>query len=650
MAAASGEAGDVPRKETRTAKAYADQSSLMGELEVSMLLQSHEDAELEEAAVEQEKAASAKRRAELDDPLAGKVIFPLTHMRITRTQGTTLRLCFLALLLTISMVRRRRVRCATLHTSHLYPSILPHQVIPSLYSLYRQFFYRPGDVSPPFDPNGDLYFSADLCRLTLLDTPKSNDQVQLSIRMSRPRDQTFRFIRENFQSIIDATLPETALALDSAANSVNISTSNAAIPCEVDLRLPYQYNGTLYISSNVADLVVQTPPGAFQSGKEVVLGPTGHVSVYAADSMHVDLTSIVGGRVSVSAERGIVNLRDVYTDSSIDIGTRYRAECDLSLLNATSPAFSSFNATDNSTSPTLSGFCTTRGGEVYITTSATRYPHASGAFVRVNASEPSGVICATAPARTELFQDSSSCGLPEQGGAANSGTGSSQLSCSMIVDLCDSEFISDNATFVDGLTCGTTLGSVPVHEHSVSVTRGGVYAGLLNDQIVRAEGYAVSDGGAFSAGVSLDPATRRVLQSIQAWVDREPSYDAIVAIDLAQQNAGRWLFATKDVYLQLEPHWLSAFSASMLNPRFREVPARFNPGFCPVSVLQAAPASQQGAVAGRGPGLGTQESGKISEAILGDIVQLVTEASRRYVLGQKSPRSLKPSLGTLCSW
>ena len=111
---------DEPVVATRTAKAFAEQGALMEELEVSMLLQSHSDAKEESVVAAQEQAKAASRRAELDDPLAGKVIFPLTHMRITRTQSTTLRLFFLLLLLFVSVVSEAVLLCGHAASTHTH--------------------------------------------------------------------------------------------------------------------------------------------------------------------------------------------------------------------------------------------------------------------------------------------------------------------------------------------------------------------------------------------------------------------------------------------------------------------------------------------------------------------------------------------------
>ena len=137
----------------RTERAFESQSKLLEELEVSMLLQSHEDAKAEESRTKTEKEGSSKLKAKhckhlTDTTIAGcrstvsfsqltvwqeplffrlptckshKLQLPAgvsdsnkIRRRITRTSSATLRFCFLFTVLGLLVV------------------------IPALYSLYRQ--------------------------------------------------------------------------------------------------------------------------------------------------------------------------------------------------------------------------------------------------------------------------------------------------------------------------------------------------------------------------------------------------------------------------------------------------------------------------------------------------------------------------------
>ncbi len=93
-----GSIAGTPKK--RTERAFESQSRLLEELEVSMLLQSHEDAKAELDRTEVEKQASSKLKAKhckrtcrpakfliiltanifTADSLAGAIVFPITHM------------------------------------------------------------------------------------------------------------------------------------------------------------------------------------------------------------------------------------------------------------------------------------------------------------------------------------------------------------------------------------------------------------------------------------------------------------------------------------------------------------------------------------------------------------------------------------------
>jgi hypothetical protein len=323
------------------------------------------------------------------------------------------------------------------------------------------------------------------------------------------------------------------------------------------VQLPYLYNFTVSVQSATAtSLNVFTPERMFSSRQSVFLGPTGTISVQTQAAIRLEMQSLNGGSLVAQAERGVVKLEDVYANSNIAIGTAYHPECDFTGLNSRMNRNSSSAAFNGSIGAQISDICSTRGGEVYISATADRYPHELGHFVRLNATEPSGVICAAAPARSELFAGSSTCGLPEN----TASMPASGLKCDMLVDLCDVAVTSNNATQVNALSCGTGIFDQPTHSHAISVTRGGVYISMFNPNISSVTGYAVSDGGAFAAGVQLDPATRRALQSLQAWIDAEPSSDALISVDLEEQNAGKWLFSTKDVYLQLQPQWIAPFS------------------------------------------------------------------------------------------
>lgn len=108
-----------------------------------------------------------------------------------------------------------------------------------------------------------------------------------------------------------------------------------------------------------------------------------------------------------------------------------------------------------------------------------------------------------------------------------------------------------------------------------------------------------------------------------------PSTDAVALIDLSTQGAGKWIFGTRDVYLQLEPHWLGVLSASMMMPRLQSIKARLSPGFCPLSALSTGQASE----------LGTDASGLISDALMATIMAGATnvDAAATYLVAKNTP-------------
>jgi hypothetical protein len=544
------------------------------------------------------------------------------------------------------------------------------------------------------------------CLVRLAPNTAAQDNL-VHVSMARPRSTTYSWLRTSLGFFLDTFLPsavfETAADASGLGTTVWVGVANTGMPCVLTVTPPHRSNRTLRV---VDDRVLDLAPSVVSSAaategdaatnvtvafedtslrgrllsivttgesvsESVVLGDGGELVVVAADRLALALQSVRGGVTRVSAERGVVRLADHFGDVEVDLGTRELAEC----AAAQQLLAAALNASANATSATaaavasISDFCLSRGGDVHITSSTTYYPFpgtdgAGGGtpqlaglppVVRLNASEPSGVICAAGPGRSIVSESQEGCGSDgalafvaalDALSSANATSALSAspsfegLSCSMVVDLCDAASLSTNASEVRASSCATTdlYGGAlpPVHTYTVRTVRGGVYAALMRPGATSVQSYAVADGGAFAGDVSFDPATLRVLRTLQSWIDSVPGTDALVSLDLVLQSAGLWAFASREVFLQLEPQWLAAFSLGMLVPRFRALDGRLHPGFCPVSALQAAPEERRLALEGvDGELLGTAQSGAVSAAIVDNVRREVTDNSRTYVAGQR---------------
>ena len=78
--------------------------------------------------------------------------------------------------------------------------------------------------------------------------------------------------------------------------------------------------------------------------------------------------------------------------------------------------------------------------------------------------------------------------------------------------------------------------------------------------------------------MALGPAALRALTQLVPWILEEPNTDAVAVLDMSMQHAGRWLFATRQVFLELEPHYLASFSAGMMAPRVAKAAVGLAPG------------------------------------------------------------------------
>lgn len=95
-------------------------------------------------------------------------------------------------------------------------------------------------------------------------------------------------------------------------------------------------------------------------------------------------------------------------------------------------------------------------------------------------------------------------------------------------------------------------------------------------------------GGESVGLVRLDRAAQLALSEVRDWVDEMPTAPAILTVRLdgpGQRSLGYFYFTTSPPYALLEPHWLAAFSASLLQPRARWLAVRAARPTCPYAPL-----------------------------------------------------------------
>lgn len=422
------------------------------------------------------------------------------------------------------------------------------------------------------------------------------------------------------------------------ASAVVIGVSPSS-PCQATLAVPANYMGPLVVTHSSTTTLYDKAAFRVRDSEHSV-GPfhASALTVLAADALDLALVKpAVFGPISITAQRGIVSLHNVSAAYSIqvDIGSSLDSLCAAgaaAALQAAQNASAATNATagGNSTAAVggsgLPAPCTRRGGEVYVMLDSGSVP--LGSAVYLNASEPTGAVCAVAPALQTVVPGMctlSSAAAASGGTSAASDTSRQELvaaavpthACSTGILLCPGVQGASN------YTCATS----PASAGSLNLAaRGGVYvylpkvgATLAQAQTAQVQGVASSadateelaagrrlhmnatagtnssalvsgalamaTAGGFAGGSSLDTSSLRALAAVPAWVRSLTSADALVRIDLRQQGAGQWFWTTRPVYLQLEPHWVAAFSAGLLLPATRTLQSRFSPGLCPGSAL-----------------------------------------------------------------
>lgn len=412
--------------------------------------------------------------------------------------------------------------------------------------------------------------------------------LRLEQQLSAARTPTIQGAVSRTDGVIDV------MRANDAPGGMNYISASVApdspVPCSLNLALPVDFDATVFISSNGTDL-----PLIVTAGDSLTV-PLAKINVFGRNHLDVRLPRLTVDSLAVSGDRGEVILESFVGNATIDIGTWFDPLCQ---------------------KPPLPDSCFTRGGDIYLTGRASDYPASSAMHVR--AAQRQDVVCTVAAGlqvnEVELdgctsvlgFLDANSTALLANNTDVLGGNGTCYRDVTMYSEA--SSGVLQPARFMD-----------------LSTTGGGIYVSIVEDESFPVEQYAVEQGEPFErAQLAVDPGAQRSLATLQAWVDEVQGTDAVVFIDMDVQNAGAWLFATREVFLQLQPHWLAAFSAGMLTPRHKRISARLVPGFCPISALNAAT-----------NGVGIKESGEIADMLLGLIVQDPTEQSRTYVVGKKS--------------
>ncbi len=72
------------------------------------------------------------------------------------------------------------------------------------------------------------------------------------------------------------------------------------------------------------------------------------------------------------------------------------------------------------------------------------------------------------------------------------------------------------------------------------------------------------------------------LSTVSTWFNAEVGWDSIAILDvyIPQAQDRMWLYSSSRAYLELQPYWLSTFSASILSPRIERFTTRLLSGIC----------------------------------------------------------------------
>jgi hypothetical protein len=244
--------------------------------------------------------------------------------------------------------------------------------------------------------------------------------------------------------------------------------------------------------------------------------------------------------------------------------------------------------------------CGSRGGDISVS-------YAGGALrggsVRVNVTQDRGAICLGADTAVATLSNNATCNavpLPMPTNGTNGPVLPQSLQCHMEALLYAGVPHSGNPGVVYTLTAVAVNGAVRVQAGS-------------NSSI-----FSVLDGGAFSNGVMLDVASRLALSSLSDFINNVPNSDVVAAIDAGRD--GRWLFATRIVFLELQPYLITALSASLMTPRLLQRSVRLFPGRCSApDFLNATSVNDYGAV---------------STVLTNAIIPVITDVTGPYTVGR----------------
>jgi hypothetical protein len=298
---------------------------------------------------------------------------------------------------------------------------------------------------------------------------------------------------------------------------------------------------------------------------------TGSAGESTASPAFGNHTSVIieAKNVDVVGDSLSAQLLEVRADTGRVVFTNFMASAIINVGTALPPMQCAWV---DASSPTPQQECGSRGGDITVSYAAGSL---QGGSVRVNATQELGAICLGADTAVRTQTSNVTCATRHP----TNGTSVPQsVQCSMEALL--SAGVPRSAVdpeIVFSLTAAAVNGAVRVHV--------GGNSSMFN----------VLDGGAFSNGITLDVASTLALGTLTNLVNAVPNSDVVAAIDAGRD--GRWLFATRSVFLELQPYLLTALSASLMTPRLAQFHARIFPGRCSADdFLNATSVNDFGAV------------------------------------------------------
>lgn len=290
------------------------------------------------------------------------------------------------------------------------------------------------------------------------------------------------------------------------------------------------------------------------------------------------LPNLFAGSINATLQRGSVYLHSLTTARGAFLRT------------GVNPVDGTLCPEPSATATRLEGEdpCTVAGGDVVVSALDA---------VTVSATQPRGIICLTAGTvnvtDTDCTTGAAATGADADVDVDASNTTQAETGAAVLPGGCT---IAGTLCRANDTTCGTDpaswLAGAPRQQVACEVVDGGCYVSLPAGAVpaVPASRYAFKAGPAFAAGtaaIAFDAAADRELTSVPEFVAEDEAWDVVVATDVVDSSLQRlFMYATRLPYVELEPHWLSVFSASLLRPRMLRVEAaRLVPGICPHSAL-----------------------------------------------------------------